>query len=124
MVQAPRSGIGTTGKTLRGCGQDTRKRSLWLSACYFSGLRIETWGTHFLLSESRLVRDHVDGDGDGLGRVAGSLVAGLVAKACLHEVIPMLGRQVRLNREFAGVDAEFGVGIQWQGKVLPLRIRR
>lgn len=51
-----------------------------------------------------LLPDHINRHGDRLRWHAGVVVAGLVAKACVHEMIAASSHDMRLNREFARVD--------------------
>lgn len=69
-----------------------------------------------------LFPNHIDGHTDGFGRHAGIVVASLIAELCLYQMVAALGHQMGLYRKLPGVNAEFGVRIEREGKVFARRI--
>ena len=50
------------------------------------------------------------------------IVAGLIAKPGLHQMIAGRGHDARLNGELAAVDAELRLGVERQGKIRSGRV--
>src|ERR1035437_4624573 len=69
-----------------------------------------------------LLPDDIDGYGNCLWRHAGVVIAGLVAETSLDEVIAGRSHDARLDGELAGVDAEFGSGIEGEREVRAGRV--
>ena len=70
-----------------------------------------------LVTEVRSVPYDIDGCRDGLGRHAGVLIAGLIAKMGLDQMIAGRGHDARLDGKFASVDVELGAGVDGQGEI-------
>src|SRR5664279_4658045 len=74
------------------------------------------------VTEGCSVSYNVNGCRNGLGGHAGVLIAGLVAKLGLDQMVACCSHDARLDDEFASVDVELGFRVDRQGEVRASRV--